>query len=83
LDSIKLNIEFEGNEQVFLEDKNGRYKYIITHGNEDGFEVITKKIINQISKEEIFVGYFDNENKLILDSVKSLIDFIPEEDNWY
>ena len=25
---------------------NGRYKYIITHGNEDGFEVITKKIIN-------------------------------------
>lgn len=83
LDSIKLNIEFEGNEQVFLEDKNGRYKYIITHGNEDGFEVITKKIINQISKEEIFVGYFDNENKLIVDSVKSLIDFIPEEDNWY
>ena len=50
---------------------------------EDGYTPILPSFVHRVEKEQIFVGFFDEENKFKDSLTIPLINFVEPQDNWY
>ena len=84
LNSIEWELKVdESNEQIgnIIEGEPYVYRYVITR--EDGYTPILPSFVHRVEKEQIFVGFFDEENNFKDSLTIPLINFVEPQDNWY